>query len=541
MSFLNVTHAKLSTLSPVHLGSGEDFLPTNYVIDDGWLYSFNEMGLAQALGHKLDKIKSIVHSEHGEQMLLSIQRLIHDNKEQLGKLASRNIPVAAGFVQLYKSRIGQVAQRENNKRNVINQLPIMKTFINPHNQRPIVTGSAIKGAIRTAILNDLAIKAGLKRPQDVKDSRKLPNDLLGFRNPTEDPLKLLKISDGEYEHSENLPATEIVFAVSKRRVAKDGKTAGGPTTYLEAISGFRHQSFSFDIRFLNNPSQNPNHKLPSDITSLTKICNAYYLPKLVKELRELDEMNYLSDSFVRGLQQLLEGELKQAIAQNKMLLLKLGKHSGAYNKTLDNLRQIHIPQHKKVVSETPEVRLAATASAQQAVDLLPFGWVIIEFDNTKLCNLENFIKSQAIENNAYQLKEKLYQIQQKQKQELITIEQQRQAKMAQENAKKVEEENKRIKEEEFAKQPLYAQALTKFKDCLETDKKTFKSKNRQFQQPASIVGQALITLFDAYTNDWPSEATAELKILASEAFNYLGVDRKKKDSIAKNLWQKLPQ
>ena len=43
MSFLNVTHAKLSTLSPVHLGSGEDFLPTNYVIDDGWLYSFNEM------------------------------------------------------------------------------------------------------------------------------------------------------------------------------------------------------------------------------------------------------------------------------------------------------------------------------------------------------------------------------------------------------------------------------------------------------------------------------------------------------------------
>ncbi len=30
-----------------------------------------------------------------------------------------------------------------------------------------MTGSAIKGAIRTAILNQLAIKACLKRPQDV--------------------------------------------------------------------------------------------------------------------------------------------------------------------------------------------------------------------------------------------------------------------------------------------------------------------------------------------------------------------------------------
>ena len=50
MAFLNTTHATISTLSPVHLGSGEDFLPTNYVIDDdGWLHNFNEMILAQAL------------------------------------------------------------------------------------------------------------------------------------------------------------------------------------------------------------------------------------------------------------------------------------------------------------------------------------------------------------------------------------------------------------------------------------------------------------------------------------------------------------
>ncbi|MCB1674430.1 MAG: type III-A CRISPR-associated RAMP protein Csm5, partial [Pseudomonadales bacterium] len=448
MSFLNVTKATLSTLSPVHLGSGEDFLPTNYVIDDnGWLHSFNEMVIAQALGNKLEQIKGIIHREHGEQMLLSIQRLIHDNRDKLAMLAATSIPVATGFQTLYKSRIGQVAQRENNRRNVINQLPIMRTFINPHTHLPIITGSAIKGAIRTAILNGLAIKAGLRRPQDVTMPKKLANNLLKFDNPTTDPLKLLKISDAEYHNTDQLPATEIVFAVSKRRIAKAGKTAGGPTTYLEAVSGFRSQSFVFDIRFVNNPSQDPNHKLPKDIGELAKICNDYYLPKLNKELLELDEMNYLDGAFVRGLQQLLNGQLGQALQQNKAFLLRLGKHSGAYNKTLDNIRQIYIPQHKKSVSEPPEVRLAATTSSQQAVNLLPFGWVVIELNEISLQELGTFLKQQAKQHNAYQLRDTLINFKQQQTTQQAKLEQQRLDELKEIEEKRLQEEQARLQAE----------------------------------------------------------------------------------------------
>ena len=531
MSFLNVTKATLSTLSPVHLGSGEDFLPTNYVIDDnGWLHSFNEMVIAQVLGNKLEQIKGIIYREQGEQMLLSIQRLIHDNRDKLATLAATSIPVATGFQTLYKSRIGQVAQRENNRRNVINQLPIMRTFINPHTHLPIITGSAIKGAIRTAILNGLAIKAGLRRPQDVTMPKKLANNLLKFDNPTTDPLKLLKISDAEYHNTDQLPATEIVFAVSKRRIAKAGKTAGGPTTYLEAVSGFRSQSFVFDIRFVNNPSQDPNHKLPKDIGELAKICNDYYLPKLNKELLELDEMNYLDGAFVRGLQQLLNGQLGQALQQNKAFLLRLGKHSGAYNKTLDNIRQIYIPQHKKSVSETPEVRLAATASSQQAIDLLPFGWVVIELDGINLQHTHALLKELATAHNAYRHRDKLLAFKQAQAHAQIEI---AAKKLAQEQAlaKQIAADIAKAEEEKIRLALLSAESVEV--DKLKQQFDALVAKKWKIDINHTLIKE-LNTLIEKATN-WPTNAKQELRQLAESMYKTANIDVKKNTNVKKRL------
>jgi CRISPR-associated protein Csm5 len=557
MSFLTVTRATLSTLSPVHLGSGEDFLPTNYVIDDhGWLHSFNEMVIAQALEpQKLSALELLIKNEKdGSFLLRKIQSFIYQEREKIASLANSTIPVASGFVADYQEKVGKTVQTESNSKAVLNKLAVMRTFTNPHSHLPIMTGSAIKGAIRTAILNQLAIKSGLKKPQDVRDSRKLPNELLAFRNPSDDPLKLLKISDAEYHHVDNLPATEVLFAVSKRRVAKEGKTAGGPTTYLEAVSGFRGQAFNFDLRFLENPSQDPNRKLPKDIKALASICNDYYLPKLKKELRELNDMCYLADNYVSGLNRLLDGELGVALQQNKAFLLRLGKHSGAYNKTLDNIRAIEIPQHKEVinmrgydkkvaikVAETPEVRLAATASSKQAVDLLPFGWVLIELDNIFLTQTHNTLKELALANNAYSQRDKLIQLKQTQEQAKIQLaidmaERERilANQLADELAQKQVEEAEKIRQ---AGLPVYERAISNFKKAFEEDKPKNKSKNRQFRSESTL-GKQLINFINEVKADWPTETIEEVKKITEEAFKYLGADRKTKGQ-AKELWQKL--
>ena len=40
-AFLSAHTLALTPLSPIHIGCGEDFEPTNYVIEDGLLYGFD--------------------------------------------------------------------------------------------------------------------------------------------------------------------------------------------------------------------------------------------------------------------------------------------------------------------------------------------------------------------------------------------------------------------------------------------------------------------------------------------------------------------
>jgi CRISPR-associated protein Csm5 len=55
MSFIESKAVQITTLSPVQLGSGEDFYPTNYVItDEGWLHHFDELALSYALKRKFE-------------------------------------------------------------------------------------------------------------------------------------------------------------------------------------------------------------------------------------------------------------------------------------------------------------------------------------------------------------------------------------------------------------------------------------------------------------------------------------------------------
>ena len=52
-NFLQQEKCFITTLSPVHMGCGEDYYPTQYVIDDGTMYVFDEMQMSKALGSQL--------------------------------------------------------------------------------------------------------------------------------------------------------------------------------------------------------------------------------------------------------------------------------------------------------------------------------------------------------------------------------------------------------------------------------------------------------------------------------------------------------
>ncbi|MDP2903133.1 MAG: type III-A CRISPR-associated RAMP protein Csm5, partial [Methylovulum sp.] len=261
--FMQSTRCTISTLSPVHIGCGEDYYPTNYVIDGGLLHHFSEEGLLAALTlpekHGLAKIAE----EPGDNGIKKLQEFIYGKRDSLQRYATHSVPLSEQLETFYKSRIGKTSQREGNGRTVNNQLNIARHAFNPYNQTPYFAGSSIKGAIRTALLNalnegdPLPIRLDVNRDAPRGEGDKLQKRVLGYQaisdNPEKgikgDPLRLLKIGDATYSHADHLNAAEIRFAVNRKN--KPSKfEAKGPSQFLECLPANRSRSLGFDLTFL---------------------------------------------------------------------------------------------------------------------------------------------------------------------------------------------------------------------------------------------------------------------------------------------------
>ncbi len=153
MKFLNEHRLKITTLTPVHIGCGEDYTPTDYVIHDDALYAFDSVSAADALPpNAKEELRKVLQGNVRDDALMRIQKLFYEQRESLMAQATHYLWVARGIADLYQRRIGQVARREKQGTNVINQLEIERSFYNPVSHRLVIPGSSLKGAIRTALL-----------------------------------------------------------------------------------------------------------------------------------------------------------------------------------------------------------------------------------------------------------------------------------------------------------------------------------------------------------------------------------------------------
>lgn len=528
MSFIESKAVQITTLSPVQLGSGDDFYPTNYVItDDGWLHHFDELALSYALKGNLSKLSNALESQRGDDMILSIQRLIREYSKDLSKLAFYSLPVSQGFLTFYKSRIGQIAQRETGNRRVVNRLQISRTFIHPHKHVPVIPGSALKGAIRTAIVNDLAQHelVELKRlASDGQGSKKVQEKVLSYSRVNEDPMKFFKVSDAEYQHS-YLP-TEIMFSVSRKRKPKANyEPAEGVSTYMEVISPYRFQAFTSDLRFVEAFDHKQNTAIPTSFAEVAKVCNAYYLPKLKFELEQLSqEANYLDSDYVKAVNDLLASEWETMLKANKIFVLRLGKFSGAQDKTLDDLRSIAIKVGKRDYEnkpETHEVRLAAEIDSKQKHGLLPFGWVLVQQQGVHLPKTAELLDQLAVKRSSNVLLEQALQLKQEKHDAQQQLEEQR--------AQQIQAEQAKL-EKQQQEQAEQAALEAKKAQMTEEQKLIFELKSKAEQDKTSKgAGSALYNelrelIIAAQT--WSAEDKAALREEAKAIFKQLGVDPK---------------
>ncbi|OIO57143.1 MAG: hypothetical protein COX57_12550 [Alphaproteobacteria bacterium CG_4_10_14_0_2_um_filter_63_37] len=403
-----IGHRLLFTpLSPVHIGTGESYEPTHYVIDDGVLHEF-DTGSAMAALTAADRktLLEIGNRKPDAGMIQAVQRFFFERRQVLMAHAVSRVAVLPGVAGLYASRVGQIANHESNGGKVLNKLEIDRTAFNPVTRLPVLFGSSLKGAMRTALLD--GINRGQKT-QERKGFHDFQKVVLKYQNEQGklamdlDPLRLVQVADAPWGGEPGLPAAQIHLAVNRKKAAvKDEKgnlrKSRADTLYqiLECLPAWRYRAFSGQLNLqtvegLAEKNRQGQRQLPAphlrfDARQIATACNTFYRPILEQENDLLRGRGYLDAAWDRDLQQLLT-QAKSKMDRGEVFLLRVGKHSGAESVTLNGngVRQIKIMEGKgpdgknrSSTAATPKTLWLAANDQDQTSGLIPFGWLLVE-------------------------------------------------------------------------------------------------------------------------------------------------------------------
>ena len=392
MNFLKTYHLAITPLSPIHIGCGEDFEPTNYVIDADKerLYGFDPGStvLPEELAQKLTKLAESAN-------LLGIQRFFRDNRDRFIPYAHVLMPVAAGVASDYQGKVGKVVNVEGDGRQVFNQFAIER-HVHSRNT-PYIPGSGLKGALRTALMDRLNGKRAVTDRDEKRNSGKLAGRLLGGDFSTS-PLRLLKVADC-------LPtgdiARQVLYAVNRYKQRKYDRKTGqekaprGVVARKESILAGQYRALtgSITIHDLGDKGSQgaaggkrivPDPGLRPELARIARDCNEYHLPRLLAELSDMDQAGMLDPVWKADMERLLAGELQTLLASGQAMLVRLGKYGGAESKTLSGVAEIKIMkarvggrQEFDFLNKTKTFWFAATRAEAQK-NMLPFGWALVE-------------------------------------------------------------------------------------------------------------------------------------------------------------------
>ncbi len=356
---------KLTALTPVHIGTGEDYEPTNFVIDNGYLYEFDEISFYTKLDNNQKKRFLEAVEARASDSLFDIHRIIKQNRKHAISSAISKVQVSKGIEGDYEAKVGKVVQNEGGrqvqKSRVFNRFQIAKTTRLANFGLVYIPASSIKGAISTAYQEAI-----------YKQDYQLYKRLFEDSKPQDRIFKNLMLSD-----TQPIKTYAIVgYALNKERFEDD---ESGPSNKLESI--YTGSEFSLDITLRDYQVEKD-----IDFEYLKESCNKHYLP-IFQQLfkpnaifrgKETEEWTneYFSDAFYE--------KYKNFQLKPNQFLLRIGKHSGARAVTIDGMRKIEVKKSgggqsdRCVTLEQETTTWMFGASERATQNLTPFGWVICE-------------------------------------------------------------------------------------------------------------------------------------------------------------------
>jgi len=525
---------QISTLSPVHMGSGEDYDPTNYVLDGEMLFGFETADLASSVltSKEKEELSKLVEAPRA---LLSIQSFIYKLRDRIAGIASHTVSVSAAVSDKYLSRVGKVAQNEGSGQK-INALEISRTAFNLHDQLPLLPGSGLKGSFRTAVLNQLNAgnQANISKTQKIlmRVAKELENELLGGKFQ-EDPMRLLKISDAAWQAVDGNPTARVVFDTNlpkdKNRLGNELKSAG-LSVMREVIPAMTSRGFSaqMNLQHISNSHSKgvPNRQI--DLQYLVKACNDYYLAFFKTELKTLEVLDCLDQSWLALIRDIFSHELQSLFSANKAILLRVGRHTSAEGITIEGARSIEIPQRKddpsRYGNKTATTLWLAGETEKAKKNLQPFGWILIEIDPDPTDKTSQSLAAKLLNFNRA--------IWEKQCATRQSIEAKRAEMEHLQTEERAKQESLRLKNEEEARQDAERQAaLAAMSDqarSVEALRARMTSGEGKGKGAGALLAGDTGNLADQ-SGSWSTEDRAGLAVFLPELAAHLGFDIKKND------------
>ena len=234
---------KMKIISPVHIGTGNDLEPYNYVIKDNCIYFFELHNFVEKLNdeNKNKLIEIITLTEEQKKKIEEIENVKEEIKYKKQISASQLVNLRVfikeifnendfkdiithkylinnnDIIRVYKEKLEKTDVNSENDSSIINQL-LISEMIRDGEYKPYIPGSTLKGALRHILIKkykfeDIESDIGINNPfktisvSDTIDNDSLKEDIKYTKNFYIGTLNLNK-SDTEY--NSNVYMTEFI-------------------------------------------------------------------------------------------------------------------------------------------------------------------------------------------------------------------------------------------------------------------------------------------------------------------------------------------